>query len=82
MLGPLEVEDQDRLLPLGGPAERHLLAVLVCLANESVPVERLIDDLWGDEPPATARNMVQRYVSRLRQSLNDPAGEGTVRFLV
>lgn len=71
VLGPLEVEDGGQTVPLGGPAEQHLLAVLLCLANEVVPVERLIDELWGEEPPVTSRNMVQRYVSRLRGSLGD-----------
>ena len=70
-LGPLEVEVGGQTVPLGGPAEQHLLAVLLCLANEVVPVERLVDELWGEEPPVTSRNMVQRYVSRLRRSLGD-----------
>jgi predicted ATPase/DNA-binding SARP family transcriptional activator len=75
ILGPFEVEDRGGLLHIGSPAECDLLALLVCLANETVPVERIIDELWGDDPPATARNMVQRYVSRLRKSLGQAAAE-------
>lgn len=68
ILGPFQVEDQGRELPLGGPAERHLLAVLLCLANEPVSMQRLIDELWEDDPPASARNIVQQYVSHLRHA--------------
>jgi predicted ATPase/DNA-binding SARP family transcriptional activator len=75
ILGPFEVEDRGRLLQLGSPAERSVLALFVCLANETVPVERIIDEIWGGGPPATARNMVQRYVSRLRKSLGQAAVE-------
>jgi len=80
ILGPLQVEDRGRKLPLGGPAERHLLAVLLCLANEPVPMQRLIDELWEDSPPPSARNIVQQYVSHLRCTLHggrlstEPAG--------
>ena len=71
VLGPLEAENQGRALSLGGPAERHLLALLLCLANETVPVDRLVDELWGEEPPTTARNMVQHYVSSIRRTMGD-----------
>ncbi|MEN8238804.1 MAG: BTAD domain-containing putative transcriptional regulator [Actinomycetota bacterium] len=71
VLGPLEAEDHGRVIALEGPAERRLLALLVCLSNEAVSVGRIIDELWGEEPPPTARNMVQRYVSRLRRALGD-----------
>lgn len=71
ILGPLQVEDRGRAIPLGGPAEKHLLAVLLCLANEPVPVQRIIDELWEDDPPKSARNIVQQYVSHLRRALGD-----------
>ncbi len=75
VLGPLEVRAEDRYLPLGTPAERHLLAVLLVYANETVSTDRLVDELWGNDPPQTARNMIQRYVSRLRVALGDAGGE-------
>src|SRR5215212_1271577 len=69
VLGPLEVDQGDRLLPLGGAKQRALLALLLLNANRVVSRERLIDELWGDEPPETAITSVQVYVSRLRKLL-------------
>src|SRR3954454_1362400 len=69
VLGPLEVREGDRPLPLGGAKQRALLALLLLNANRVVSRERLIDELWGDEPPETAVTMVQVYVSRLRKVL-------------
>src|SRR3954454_13234030 len=69
VLGPLEARERDRSLPLGGAKQRALLALLVLNANRVVPRERLIDELWGDEPPDTAVATVQVYVSRLRKVL-------------
>ena len=71
LLGPLEVAEHDRSLPLGGRKQRALLAVLLLHANEVVSVERLIDELWGESPPATVAKSVQVYVSRLRKQLGD-----------
>jgi hypothetical protein len=67
--GPLEVPNGDRSLPLGGAKQRALLALLILNANRIVSRERLIDELWGDDPRETARTMVQVYVSRLRKLL-------------
>jgi DNA-binding SARP family transcriptional activator len=69
LLGPLEVAADDRIVGLGGGRPRALLAILLLRANQVVPTERLIDDLWAGEAPATARNMVQMYVAELRKSL-------------
>jgi DNA-binding SARP family transcriptional activator len=71
VLGPLEVAAHDRLLDLGGPKQRALLAVLLLHANDVVATERLIDDVWGEAPPATVAKSVQVYVSRLRKQLGD-----------
>ena len=60
ILGPLEVVEQGRRLALGGAKQRALLAVLVLHANEVVPADRLIDDLWGERPPETAPKVVRR----------------------
>ena len=54
---------------LGGQKRRALLAVLLLDANRVVSRDRLIDALWGDEPPDTARNTLQVYVSQLRKLL-------------
>jgi DNA-binding SARP family transcriptional activator len=71
LLGPLEVCAHQRSLALGGAKQRSLLAVLLLHANQVVSAERLIDELWGDEPPATASKSIQVYVSRLRKELGD-----------
>src|SRR2546427_780596 len=67
ILGPMDVLHEDRALPLGGPKQRALLAMLLMSANRVVSIDRLIDDLWGDDPPATAENILQVYVSQLRK---------------
>jgi len=69
ILGPLEVVDEGRPVALGRLKERLVLAVLLLHANELVPRERLIDELWGASPPATARKAINVYVSQLRKAL-------------
>ena len=69
MLGPLEARDGERVMALGGARQRALLAILLLRAGEVVSVDRLIDELWGDEPPATAAHTIQVFVSRLRKAL-------------
>jgi DNA-binding SARP family transcriptional activator/ABC-type transport system substrate-binding protein len=69
LLGPLEVQRDGRLLALGGPKQRALLALLLLNANEVVSRDRLIDALWGERPPATAQRSLDSYVSRLRTLL-------------
>jgi DNA-binding SARP family transcriptional activator len=69
ILGPLEVSDEGRVLELGGSRQRQLLAILLLHANEVVSADRLIDYLWGAEPPATAAKSLQVHVSRLRKAL-------------
>ena len=69
ILGPLEVVEQGRVLPLGGPRQRTLLALLLTRANEVVSADWLVDELWGAEPPRTAANALQYHVSQLRKAL-------------
>jgi DNA-binding SARP family transcriptional activator len=73
ILGPLEVRHDGRPVRVSGAKERALLAVLLLHANEMVHVDRLIDDLWGDRPPATARKSLQVRVAGLRRLLPDGA---------
>ncbi len=61
--------ERGRSLDLGGRRQRALLARLLLDANRVVSVERLIDDLWGEQIPPTAPKMVQVYVSKLRKAL-------------
>jgi DNA-binding SARP family transcriptional activator len=76
ILGPQQVFDDARPLALGGPKQRAVLAHLILRANHTVGVEQLVDDLWGDEPPDTARNTLQTYVYRLRKVLGEERLEG------
>jgi DNA-binding SARP family transcriptional activator len=69
ILGPLEVLADGRSVPLAGPRQRAVLAVLLTRVGESVPASRLIDDVWGGRPPASAANVLQGYVSALRKAL-------------
>jgi DNA-binding SARP family transcriptional activator len=67
ILGPIEVTDAGRPLPLGGPKQRALLALLLLHANEVVPTATLIDAVWGESPPATVETILHGYVSKLRR---------------
>jgi WD40 repeat protein/DNA-binding SARP family transcriptional activator len=69
ILGPLEVLEEGRPLPLGGPKQQALLAVLLLHANEVVSADRLIDALWGERAPETAAHTLQVYVSQVRKAL-------------
>jgi WD40 repeat protein/DNA-binding SARP family transcriptional activator len=69
VLGPLEAWEGGRRLALGGPKQRLVLAHLLLRANQVVPADRLIDQVWGEDPPDAARSALQAYVSRLRRSL-------------
>ena len=74
LLGPLAVWMEGHEVPLGAPKQRALLALLLLRANQVVPTARLIDELWGERPPARAVKTVQVYVSQLRKLL----GEGVI----
>jgi DNA-binding SARP family transcriptional activator len=69
LLGPFEVRDGSAPLRLGGRKPRALLARLALDPNRTVPAERLIEDLWGEDAPGTAAKMVQIHVSQLRKAL-------------
>src|SRR3954451_13903472 len=69
ILGPLEVLDDDRKIELGGARQRAVLAILLLHWGETVSVDRIVDLLWGERPPATAVKTVQVYVSHLRRAL-------------
>lgn len=69
VLGPVQLLGGARATPLGGPGMRGVLAMLLLNPNEVVPIDEIIDALWGDEVPETARTIVHGYVSRLRRKL-------------
>ncbi|HKP19668.1 MAG TPA: BTAD domain-containing putative transcriptional regulator [Gaiellaceae bacterium] len=69
ILGALEVRGDSGRLKLGGRKQQGLLGLLLLRPNEVVSVEALIDGLWGEEPPESAANALQVYVSGLRKVL-------------
>jgi predicted ATPase/DNA-binding SARP family transcriptional activator len=79
LLGPLTVSIDGEPVSLGGQKRRALLAALLLEANRVVSRDRLIDALWGEEPPDTARNTLQVYVSQLRKLLPEGLLETTAQ---
>ena len=69
ILGPFEVLDGQRRVELGRPEQRLLLAVLLVHANRVVALDRLIEQLWGEQPPAQATASLQAYIANLRRAL-------------
>ena len=72
ILGPIEAFEDGHEVALVGGKQRALLAVLLLHANETLSTDRLIDELWGESPPATAAKAVQVHISRLRKALAEP----------
>ena len=69
VLGSVSLEVKGRPVPVGGALPRRLLAVLLASRGAVVSVDRLVEVVWGDEPPETAVSSLQTYVSRLRRLL-------------
>ena len=74
LLGDLGVVSDGERVRVAGHKQRALLAVLLLHANEVVSADRLIEDLWGEEPPAQAAKSVQVHVWRLRKALASVSG--------
>jgi predicted ATPase/DNA-binding SARP family transcriptional activator len=73
ILGPLEVRVGGETVALGGPRQRALLAALLLAGGAPVSRDRLVEDVWGEQAPASAQHAVQVYVSRLRERLGAAA---------
>jgi DNA-binding SARP family transcriptional activator len=69
LLGPFQLEDSGREITLSGARQRAVLADLLLHANEVVPSEQLLVDVWGEDAPPSAANALQAAVSRLRRVL-------------
>ncbi|TDB85777.1 tetratricopeptide repeat protein [Actinomadura sp. KC216] len=69
VLGPMRAWLHDEPLLLGPPAQRAVLGLLVLAGGQPVGLASLIDALWGDQPPASAVNVLQTHVKRLRRLL-------------
>ena len=74
ILGPLEVWTGQDWSGIGAPKWRALLAALLLNPGQAVSTDRLAAELWGDDPPDRATNLVSVYVLRLRRALGDPEG--------
>jgi DNA-binding SARP family transcriptional activator len=71
ILGPLEVLDGGRQIPLGGAKPRSLLALLLLARGRPVSTERLIEEIWDGRRPDTAHKIVQLHVSSIRKALGE-----------
>src|SRR4051812_29470660 len=69
VLGPMRAWLNDEPLPLGPPAQRAVLGLLVLAGGQPVGLAGLIDVFWGDQPPVSAVNVIQTHVKRLRRLL-------------
>ncbi|MEJ8672899.1 AfsR/SARP family transcriptional regulator [Streptomyces sp. MS1.AVA.1] len=83
LLGPLQAYGDDHRVEMAPAAQkvRQTLAMLVLNAGRVVPFEHLMDELWNDNPPASAHTALQTYVYQLRKrfSLGNPRSGGAVR---
>jgi DNA-binding SARP family transcriptional activator len=77
ILGPLQVVREGQDIPVRRGKLRALLAMLLLASNRTVPVDRLVNGLWPDDPPDTAVKTLQTYVSHLRTLLEPGRGPGT-----
>ncbi len=77
ILGGLEVYDGDRSVRLGGPVAERILTLLLLENTRSVPIHRLVDVAWDDDPPRTAEHQVRKAVAELRKRI--PSGSGLIR---
>ncbi|MDF2743834.1 MAG: ATPase-like protein, partial [Actinomycetia bacterium] len=73
VLGSLEVVASGQPLGLGTPRQRLLLGLLLLRAGEVVSYDRIVQELWDDDPPGTARHTLQGYIHRLRRALGSEA---------
>ncbi|MCU1357901.1 MAG: transcriptional regulator, putative ATPase, winged helix family [Acidimicrobiales bacterium] len=80
LLGPLRATRGDQELVLGGRRQRAVLARLALAAGSVVGAERLVDELWAGEPPPSAANTLQSYVSNLRRILGPAPGPAIERL--
>ncbi|MEV5321817.1 AfsR/SARP family transcriptional regulator [Streptomyces sp. NPDC052687] len=69
ILGSIELWTGDALADLGPARQRSILGVLLVDPERPVPLESLVDRVWGDRPPAGVRNVVHTYITRLRRAL-------------
>ena len=69
ILGSFQLDEGGRRIPLGGVRQRAVFVSLLLHANEVVPSEQILTDLWGEDVPPSAANSLQAAISRLRRVL-------------
>jgi predicted ATPase/DNA-binding SARP family transcriptional activator len=69
ILGHLTIDAEDGGSTVGAPLQRALLCLLALHAPRPVPVEQILGGLWGEDPPSSARKVLQGYISALRRAL-------------
>lgn len=81
LLGPVQLYGSDELIELGRPQQRCVFALLALSPGQTVPVESLVERVWGEAPPRNGRTALYSYVSRLRGVLReaDPSGQAALR---
>ncbi|NUS05564.1 MAG: tetratricopeptide repeat protein [Nonomuraea sp.] len=75
VLGPLEVTVGGRPVHVGGPRAQATLAALLLADERIVPIDRLVDQVWGEDPPSSGRNQVMIAVSALRKALRNAGAD-------
>jgi len=81
ILGPFEVLEAGKSIGLGGPKPRAILAMLLLEPNRAVSAERLVELIWGEDPPESAHNSLQVQVSSLRKALSPPTSAAKRQFI-
>lgn len=78
LLGPLELSVDGKSYTLGSTRQRVVLATLLLEANHVIPISRLIEAVWDDVPPTTAKSQIQTCISALRRVLKNASAESTI----
>ena len=78
ILGPLEVRAGDRVVPVRGEKQKALLGLLLMHANHVVSSDRLVDELWPDDPPESGLTALQVRVSQLRKALDASGTQNSI----
>ncbi|WP_460861841.1 AfsR/SARP family transcriptional regulator [Nocardiopsis coralliicola] len=71
VLGPISAWNGGEPVAVGGPRQRCILGALLVDVRKEVPIERLVAYLWGDDPPRTAKSVIQVQISHLRRAFPD-----------
>lgn len=69
VLGPLQLEENGEVIPLGGQRQRAVLALLLLNAGRPVPIDRIVSEIWPDQPVERVRDSLYTYVSQLRKAI-------------